>query len=359
MRCCDGLPSHWSLRRWPPSQLTTENAIGEGPEREVLFVLLQRFFNQEASWFQRGEGNFLMLCPLFSISAAMPIPVQRLTDFKRLGAVCGLLMIFGWSPAPISPAIFQYIIHGGNLHSLHPTFVGEWFPELRSLILDFLPRFETHFATPLHSEVATLTAHLALAVTMLFKPTLGPTTFDHREIQSFITGFQLQCRNGFNLPYANLDALRAHTLDVTLTFTILVERFLHGAGIPCPLQFEPSRGAFHEIIDLSLINAPNFRARMFAWGSPFLDNSGNKIKVGPIDARDTTYATADSRELNAANGTVLFRTCFRTARYPVQYVLSLAQAQYSPQSEPANFQEAFDYWFLRQCLLGIGRYSIM
>ncbi|KAJ7474611.1 hypothetical protein B0H11DRAFT_1866205 [Mycena galericulata] len=398
---------------------TVENALGQGPEREVLFTLLQRFFIHEAEWFQRVEEPYLTLRTLSSIS--VPVPPGRLVDFKRLGAICGLLMVFGQSPAPISPAIFQYLIHGGNLHALHPAFLGEWFPELRALLLNFLDTgpngsltpFSAHFAT-FHNIEANIPFFLLrfhlysphtrrLPLIMLFRAALGPTSFDCPEIQSFNTGFQLRCSNGFELPYAfrnfeggseaclsliatsyissadsliphldwvntaehsgtYLSALRAHTGDIDLNFQVLVERFLRGNGVPCPAQFEASRGAFHRIVDLSRIDTPGFRSQSFVWaatGSPFIDIRGVKIKIGPIETHDETYALPGGRELLANNGTILFRTCFRTARYPVDYVLHLAEAQHSPESEPHDFQEAFDYWFLRQCLLAIGRYNML
>lgn len=45
--------------------------------------------------------------------------------------------------------------------------------------------------------------------------------------------------------------------------------------------------------------------------------------------------------------------------YPVEYVLHLAQAPDRPESEPTDFQEAFDFWFLTQCLLAIGRHNML
>ncbi|KAJ7015854.1 hypothetical protein C8F04DRAFT_1204945 [Mycena alexandri] len=373
------------------------------------------------SYLEPGEGDYLTLCTLFSMDSPIPIPVARLTAFQRLGAICGLLFIFGHLPPSLSPAIFQYLIHEGNFHSLHPAFIGEWYPELRALILAWLDldpedenlsAFQQHFVTFHNTTASTfrlhdLPTHLALAVTMLFKAVLGPHSFNHPEIQCFALGFRLNCRNGFNLPAAirnfeggsepflsliatsaitsvesllshlqlaapsgaaaHLAALRAHTSDATLVFQTLVERFLCGTGIPCPQQFAGATGAFHRIIDLSEIDTPAFRPRMLVWaatGSPFLDPSSDPITIGPIGTHDPGYgphgSTGPTREVFANNGTFHLQTCFCTIRYPVQFVLLLAQAPYGPGSgsEAANFQEAFDYWFLYQCLLGIGRHSI-
>ncbi|KAJ7149912.1 hypothetical protein C8R46DRAFT_915441, partial [Mycena filopes] len=393
-----------------------DSAYGEGVEREVCTIAYTRLADS-GSFLELGEGDYLIPRTLFSIDSPNPIPATRLAAFQRLGALCGLLFIFGHLPPSLSPAVFQYIIHDGDFHSLHPSFVGEWYPALRALILAWLAMapedqnleaYRTHFAV-FHNAPASafrfrdLATHLALAVTMLFRAVLGPNSFNHPELQRFIRGFRLDCRNGFNLPAAirnfeggsepflsliattailsadsvlphlhptsptniatYLTSLRSHTGDPAITFQKLVENFLRAVGIPCPIQFAGGRGAYHRIIDLSKINTPAFRPRMLVWaatGSPFLDPSSDPVTVsfdagyGPHGSND------DTRALYANHGTFHLQTCFRTIRYPVQHVLRLAQAQYGPGSgsEAGDFQEAFDYWFLDQCLRGIGRHNM-
>ncbi|KAJ7886334.1 hypothetical protein B0H13DRAFT_2666706 [Mycena leptocephala] len=341
--------------------LTVDSAVGEGLEREVMWMVLRRFLNQETVWFHRGAGDFLTLRTLFP--ASIPAPAQRLIEAKRLGAICGLLMVFGQSPTPISPAIFQYIVHGGNLHSLRPSFISEWFRDLRLFLLEFHEMGPEDDLTPLQSElIAFLDQQPSTFQTLLlFRPTLADTTFDHPELKSFAEGFLLPCRNGFDLGKAirnfegaivppmlstYIGTLRDYTGDITLTFAMLVERFLRGTGTPS--QFSSK---LHE--------APSTLSLIYRASTP-LDSALKslcRIFLGPVGTQDPMYAAPEHREMLAANGTFSFRTCIRTAMYPVQYVLRLAQGQYSPESEPADFQEAFDFWFLRQCLLGIGRHN--
>jgi hypothetical protein len=135
-------------------------AYGEGLEREATYVVFQRYLNHETTWFQRAEGGFLTIRTLFPLSSS--VPPTRLLERKRLGAICGLLMINGQYPGRISPAIFQYLIHGSNFHSLNRTFIGEWFPNLRTLLLAFhaagpegdLSPFQSHFVTYHDVEVS-------------------------------------------------------------------------------------------------------------------------------------------------------------------------------------------------------------
>jgi hypothetical protein len=192
----------------------------------------------------------------------------------------------------------------------------------------------------------------------------------------------LEVINPANLA-THIDALRGYIGDITLTFDMLVERFLRGRGIPCRVRFEESTGAFHPIIDLSKINTVAFRPQMVVWaatGTPFLSPTGANVLVsacsclpsslsharqqlGPINTHGDGYGApgdnAAARDRLAGAGTFHLATCFRTVRYPVEHVLRLAQVHYNPEAEPASFQEAFDFWFLYQCLIAIGRHNIL
>ncbi|KAF8157367.1 hypothetical protein K438DRAFT_1861757 [Mycena galopus ATCC 62051] len=276
--------------------------------------------------------------------------------------------------------------------------------------------FQTHFVSFHGVEVSAfrtrdLATHQGLAVNMLFKPTIANNTFEHPELQSFRLGYLFRCgaNDAFDLPYAirnfeggsepflslvatssissadsvlglldvanppnlvvHITALRDITGDMTLTFDMVFERFLRTVGLPCPQMFEARRGAFHRMIDLSeeSINKPAFRPRIVVWaltGSPSIDSTaGHRISLGPINTHGEGYGgpdlAADERDLLASVGTFHLATCHRTVRYPVEHVLRLAQAQYVPEGEPGDFQEAFDFWFLYQCLIAIGRYNIV
>ncbi|KAF8173862.1 hypothetical protein K438DRAFT_1850161 [Mycena galopus ATCC 62051] len=276
--------------------------------------------------------------------------------------------------------------------------------------------FQMHFVSFHGVEVSAfqmrdLATHQGLAVNMLFKPTIANNTFEHPELQSFHLGYLFCCGadDAFDLPYAihnfeggsepflslvatssissadsvmalldvvnpptlavHITALRDITGDITLTFNMVFERFLRTVGLPCPQMFEASRGVFHRMIDLSEgnINKPSFRPRIVVWaltGSPSIDSTaGHRISLGPINTHGEGYSgpdlTADERDLLASVGTFHLVTCHHTARYPVEHVLRLAQAQYIPEGEPGDFQEVFDFWFLYQCLIAIGCYNIV
>lgn len=145
-----------------------EAGIGEGLQREVQYVVFQRYVREQTSWFQPSAGGFFTFRTLYPLS--LSIPASRLIAAKRLGAICALMMVFGQSPMLLSPAIFQYLIHDGNFNSLHPAFIGEWFPDIRLTMLDFLSAgpdadlapFAAHLLTYLDMEVTLIWLFLFL-----------------------------------------------------------------------------------------------------------------------------------------------------------------------------------------------------
>lgn len=58
-------------------------------------------------------------------------------------------------------------------------------------------------------------------------------------------------------------------------------------------------------------------------------------------------------------GTISFRTCFRTVRFPAEYVVRLASAVYSPGSEPGSFKKACHHWLLVEILNAIGNHTML
>ncbi|KAK6969432.1 hypothetical protein R3P38DRAFT_3413436 [Favolaschia claudopus] len=396
--------------------MTTDEAVGEGVEREVVHAALHRELAEESTYFNHGEDNVLTLRVLPSSIPASP---ARLAKFKRLGALCGLSHILGQSTPSISVALFQYIVNHCDFRALSRNFSYEWFPVLTRQLLDFLATsetddlsaFQTHLITYYGAGAAAFryrdrATHDSLAVHMLYFATVANGMFDEPEPTSFRTGYLLSCRNGITLAWAIrnfeggpdtffsvmatsrissadsllavldivnasnsaelLDSLRGITGDITLTFHMLIERYLRGIGTPCPAMFAAAKGAFHSIIDLDRIDSPAFRSQMLAWaatGSPFVDPAGGRISLGPINTHGEGYgvpgSTAGERDVLAREGTFHIQTCHRSIRFPVEYALRLAEARYVPEGEPRDFQEAFDYWFLTQSLIAIGRHSMM
>ncbi|KAG6811001.1 hypothetical protein H0H93_014635, partial [Arthromyces matolae] len=232
-----------------------------------------------------------------------------------------------------------FIIYDFDLNCLTPSFVGEWFPSIRTVILDWLdmgpegnpctPAFDGFLATYLNIRPQAYLrrdaiTHNNIAVEMLFKSLLGGNIHRSPEWVAFAEGFNMHCRNGFTLSKAirgisggmgggpelllsylvtshiqepsalrdllhfecssrSTQSLQSALGTSTITHQSLIQDFLEGQGLPNPTLFDelvrPNINT--NIIDLSTLHTPMFRCKMFLFastGSPLLDASMDKIE---------------------------------------------------------------------------------
>ncbi|KAJ6448520.1 hypothetical protein C8R45DRAFT_947901 [Mycena sanguinolenta] len=147
-----------------------------------------------------------------------------------------------------------------------------------------------------------------------------------------------------------------------------------GSGIPCPTLFAEARAHFPDIVDLSLVDTPNFRSHIWTWavsGAPFLaedtgDISASHLLWVPttavvlVDDRDILYLGGKPESLRPSllkSGTISFRTCFLEARIPASFLLRAAQATYTS-PEPCSRRHYIHHWLLCQSLNGILQHTI-
>lgn len=68
------------------------------------------------------------------------------------------------------------------------------------------------------------------------------------------------------------------------SFQSLVIDFFKGSGVPCAAAFDEMKDALPHIVDLSRVDDPGFRVRMFVWastGAPFASIGEEEICVSP------------------------------------------------------------------------------
>jgi hypothetical protein len=138
-------------------------SAGPGIEREVIFTAFESYRREHSQWFETREDGMASVKIVYPMSASRFIPQQRLLSLTKLGALCALLLIIGQCPSPLDPCILQYTVHGMNIHSLHPAFVGEWHPEIRAKVLQWLDISSDGDITPFQNH---LTAYNALEVSL-------------------------------------------------------------------------------------------------------------------------------------------------------------------------------------------------
>jgi hypothetical protein len=126
---------------------------GPGVECEVLTILWNHHISKGGKYLLPHQDGFSTLQCISSITAAVVSPNRR-CELKRLGAIIALLFINLMAASPFSPATILFIVYN-TIQCLTPEFIGEWFPRLQMLILDWKAlgpngnpwHFSDHFAS--------------------------------------------------------------------------------------------------------------------------------------------------------------------------------------------------------------------
>ena len=204
---------------------------------------------------------------------------------------------------------------------------------------------------------------------------------------SLVTGYDSIKNHVFFMQSpAGLDAAIASVAGDGAGVQTLIEEFLQGSGIPCPAKFNGIRGGFSSLINFDKIDTPGFRARAFTWaakGSLTVSPEGKRIAVSPcapsaysekyclitgfslqisaVPNNDQLYSDHNVCQMMLTNDKISFRTCMGYVCLPASYITTLISEPYpSPSSDgPANFEEAFNFWFLTEILTAIGGHNML
>ncbi|KAJ7254009.1 hypothetical protein B0H12DRAFT_1017342, partial [Mycena haematopus] len=397
-------------------------SVGRGIEREAIYIAFRCFTDHPERWFLPRFNDRASITTTMPLSMASFVAPDRSMNLSILGCLTSLLLIHGVAPEPLGPAFIQYAANDCNLKSLTQDFVGEWHPELKSLLEDWIAagptgditQFQAHFATWHDLQIASLqsrdvNSHNVLATEMLYVALIGPQPSSHDEIKAFLTGLKLGCVNGFDFMQVlrsypggsstfisrtwtsiirSFESLRPHLLIVgmaqvhleqfvelghpvfELNLRTLLENFLQGTGAPCPRLFEEAKPCLSKLIPFEKVDSPAFRSMVLCWaatGSPHVEfDEDQQLSVHFVGPNDLRYHDdARKRAVWMKQGLISFHTCFREARIPTVHLVDLYSQTYpsldhnGEATEPFTLQQAVDNWLLIQILSGIGRHSIL
>lgn len=113
-------------------------SVGEGIERETIHLAFDKYRKEPTKWFIPRSDAYSTIATSQSLSPHFDASVTRLESLSVLGALTGLMLVYGVAPTPLSPALVQFLLQGCDLQSLTPAFLQEWFPSLYLTLKDWI-----------------------------------------------------------------------------------------------------------------------------------------------------------------------------------------------------------------------------
>jgi hypothetical protein len=112
--------------------------MGGGIEVEVIHNLFANFQNHRDEWFTpRSDGFYTLSTTTLALSPEF-VSDSRQRNLAVLGAATALLLIRGLPTVPLDPVFLHFLIHDCDLHSIHPSILGEWHPTLKQTISSWI-----------------------------------------------------------------------------------------------------------------------------------------------------------------------------------------------------------------------------
>jgi len=129
-------------------------SVGDGVEREAIYLAFEQYRKSPNKWFiPRTEAYSTIATSQSFLLHQSILSSAQLEAISVLGALTGLMLVYGMAPTPLSPALLHYLLHDCNFHSLTPNFIQEWFPSLYRTLTDWnnidasmdIETFDSHF----------------------------------------------------------------------------------------------------------------------------------------------------------------------------------------------------------------------
>ncbi|KAJ7748253.1 hypothetical protein B0H14DRAFT_2252150, partial [Mycena olivaceomarginata] len=374
---------------------------GIGVEREVIYTSFRWFTDHQGAWLLPRFDDRCSIVTTMSLATSAYVSADRRENLVVFGCLTALMLIYGIAPDPLSPSLIHFAANKCELGSLTREFVGEWHPNLKTMLDtwdsigptgDITP-FQSHFAIFHDIQIASLASrdlaqHQALGPDLLYTALIGSQPPSHSELQAFFLGLKLPCSNGFDFMQVlrshpggsatflshtwisvihDFDSLKPHLVvapmsplligeiaqpgspALTMDLEDLLHRFLQGStvcsGAPCPALLEEAIPRLSKLISFDQIDSPAFRSKALCWattGSPHVEfDDQHHIVIHFVGPDDLGYDTSLAQLSYMKLGLISFRTCFRVARIPLVYLVDLCSRTYPARDHEGNDTEPF------------------
>ncbi|KAF9064562.1 hypothetical protein BDP27DRAFT_1230246, partial [Rhodocollybia butyracea] len=251
--------------------------------------------------------------------------------------------------------------------------------------------------------------HRVLAYEMLHNAIIGPIGVTNAYFQLFLEGFRLPCSSTLDIcdlvrnfhggaeefiqtaeisVIRSFDDLNIRILDAVngpfrddftsacaeagpdfadKSFETIFQEFLEATGAPCPSVFDEIKDRFNPEINLERIDSSTFRMEILCWsvsGASRVIAEGEPLRIVLVTDEDSTYMSSSTPRARRAEylaaGICSFKTCSRSLRIPVSYLIKLLRDAYSDMdSSFPNARSAVHHWLLVQMLEAIGSYTVL
>lgn len=137
-------------------------SLGDGVGREIYQIIFEGYKRHSSEWFIAHANGHSTLAISHSLNSARFVSHSRKRSMAVLGAITALSLISGMSASPLDPVLLHFLLHNCDLHSIHPGILGEWHPDLKRSITDWInigpdgdaAPFQAHFATYRDTQVS-------------------------------------------------------------------------------------------------------------------------------------------------------------------------------------------------------------
>ncbi|KAJ7327455.1 hypothetical protein DFH08DRAFT_816304 [Mycena albidolilacea] len=283
---------------------------GIGVKREAIYTSFRWFTDHQGAWLLSRFNDRCSIVTTISLATSAYVSTDRRENLVVFSCLTALMLIYGIAPDPLSPSLIHFAANKCELGSLTWEFVGEWHPNLKTMLdtwdsigptgkLDFI-------LNPIASLASRdLAQHQALGPNLLYTALIGSQPPSHSKLQAFFLGLKLPCSNGFDFMQLcispvlrshpggsatflshtwtsvihDFDSLKPHLVvapmsplligeiaqpgspALTMDMEDLLHRFLQGSGAPCPALLEEVIPRLSKLIPFDQIDSPAFRSK--------------------------------------------------------------------------------------------------